>query len=170
MRGFVEDKITMAKNLQIHLAIFDVDGVLTDGTKLYYEDGTVSKVFHDQDSYGLQLLKGNGVEVAIVSSDERVNSKWAEHQKLPFWRSDDKARTVKQLLDNYKCDLSQTSFMGDDLRDIEAMRLVPYSIAPANAVAEVRNVAKYFLQKAGGSGAVREAVELILRINGDDDT
>lgn len=160
----------MAKNLQICLAIFDVDGVLTDGTKLYYEDGTVSKVFNDQDSYGLQLLKENGVEVAIVSSDERVNLKWAEHQKFPFWRSDDKAGMVKRLLDNYKCDLGQTSFMGDDLRDIEAMKLVPYSIAPANAVAEVRDVAKYCLQKAGGSGAVREAVEIILRINGDNDT
>ncbi|MCL6518712.1 MAG: HAD hydrolase family protein [Armatimonadetes bacterium] len=149
----------------IKIAFFDVDGVLTDGTKFYHEDGTVSKLFHDQDSTGLRMLTQNGVEVIIISADERVNRNWAEHQSLPFYCTADKAETVAELLDKKGYDGKSAAFVGDDLRDLEAMKLVRYSMAPANASQQVRRVARFRLRRAGGSGAGREAAELILRIN-----
>ncbi|MDI6827750.1 MAG: hypothetical protein QME62_04620, partial [Armatimonadota bacterium] len=87
-----------ANQNRIKIAFFDVDGVLTDGTKLYNEDGTVSKIFHDQDSTGLKLLVEKGVDVIIISADERVNKNWAEHQGLPFYCTADKAKTVAKIL------------------------------------------------------------------------
>ncbi len=153
---------------KISIAFFDVDGVLTDGTKNYYQDGSVSKSFHDQDSYGLKELRKSGVEVFIISEDERVNRVWAEHQQIPFVLSEDKVKTIMDLLKRKEYSPIQAVFIGDEIRDMEAMKLVKYSMAPQNAAKDVKNIAWRTLQRFGGQGAVREAVEIIIKINSGD--
>lgn len=155
----------MNQPCRIRLAFFDIDGVLTDGTKLYHEDGTVSKRFHDRDSFGLRLLTEHGVDVILMSADERVNRTWAERQNLPFLCTEDKAEMVRAVLAQRGCNAREAAFVGDELRDLEAMKLVHHSIAPANAASEVRDAAQHRLTKVGGHGAAREAVELILKFN-----
>ncbi len=151
--------------LKIRIAFFDVDGVLTDGTKSYYQDGSVSKIFHDQDSYGLKQLEKLGVEILMISEDKRVNRVWAEHQKIDFILSNDKSKTVCDILQKKGYLPIQSAFVGDEIRDMEAMKLVKYSMAPQNAAEEVKNIAWRTLQRFGGQGAVREAVEIIIKIN-----
>ncbi|MFC1480293.1 KdsC family phosphatase [Candidatus Omnitrophota bacterium] len=153
------------KKPEIRIAFFDVDGVLTDGTKSYYQDGTVSKVFHDQDSYGLKQLKNAGVEVYLISEDKRVNQAWAEYQKIPFLLSKDKVVSMSAILKEKGYSPAEAAYIGDEIRDLGAMKLVKYSIAPKNAVKRVKKVAWKVLQRTGGQGAVREAAEIIIKIN-----
>lgn len=150
---------------KISVVFFDVDGVLTDGTKSYYQDGSVSKIFHDQDSYGLRQLRNSGVEVYLISEDKRVNQAWAEHQKIPFILSKNKVVSVKKILNDKGCSTTEVAYIGDEIRDLDAMKLVKYSIAPQNAVKEVKTIAWKVLQRTGGQGVAREAAEIILKIN-----
>lgn len=151
--------------LKIRIVFVDVDGVLTDGTKSYHENGSVSKIFHDQDSAGLKLLLGTGVEICIISADDRVNELWSKHQNLPFIESNDKSKTITEYLSEKNYSNEQAAFIGDELRDLQAMKIVKYSFAPTNAVKEVVKIAWKVLKRKGGDGAVREAVDLIMKIN-----
>lgn len=156
------------KHGDIKALFVDVDGILTDGTKLYHSDGTVSKRFHDHDSTGLKLLfQKYKIQVFIISEDQRVNKKWAEHQGLPFYHSTDKLKTLKQVLKEINVYPEDTGYIGDDLRDLNAMKYVGFPISPANACAEVRKLCKdnpqgILLKLCGGNGAVREAIQKIL--------
>ena len=155
----------MEKKLKISIAFFDVDGVLTDGTKSYYQDGSVSKVFHDHDSYGLKQLKKTGVEVYLISEDKRVNQAWAEYQKIPFLLSKNKVASIRDMLKSKGYSPAEVVYVGDEIRDLEVMKSVRYSIAPKNAVKEIKKIAWKVLERTGGQGVVREAAEIILKIN-----
>jgi 3-deoxy-D-manno-octulosonate 8-phosphate phosphatase (KDO 8-P phosphatase) len=153
----------------IKLIIVDVDGVLTDGTVLVGASGEPTKRFHVHDGLGLRLAMLAGKTVALMTSAgsegvlrraeqlgiervyQYVADKGAEYEKL---------RDELGLRDNEVC------FMGDDVIDLPAMMRAGLPVAPADAVEEVRAIAALVTTRPGGRGAVREAVEHILKDEG----
>jgi 3-deoxy-D-manno-octulosonate 8-phosphate phosphatase (KDO 8-P phosphatase) len=144
----------------------DVDGTLTDGTITYAADGSELKSFHARDGAGIKLLPRAGITPAIVSGrDSAVTARRATELgvKEVFQGVADKAAAVETLRRRLGVRADEVAFMGDDLSDIPPMRAAAFSAAPADADAEVRRVASYVCRLPGGRGAVREAIESLLR-------
>lgn len=161
---------------QIRLVGFDVDGVLTDnGVYLgTLEDRTVEfKRFHIQDGLGLKLLQLAGLRVALVSGrPSRATDARARELRLDAVLQDAGARKLplfEDLLRSHDLAWDHAAFVGDDLADLPLLRRVALPIAVANAVPDVRQVARYVTAAAGGSGAAREVADLILHSRGDWD-
>lgn len=150
---------------RIRLAVFDVDGVFTDGTFLMDEDGRESKRFHTQDGFGIRRLLDAGFEVAIITGRRSgtVTSRMDELEvKHVIQGCRDKLSALRNLCDSIGVGLHETAYVGDDIPDLAVMQAVALPIAVANAVAEVRAAASYVTNAAGGSGAVREVCDLIV--------
>lgn len=162
---------------RIRLAVFDVDGVFTDGRLRYGARppelgggfGEVQKVFHVRDGHGVKRLRAAGVEVAVISGRDSplVSARMAElgvahvHQG-----SDDKLPVLEALLARLGVDAAAACFCGDDEPDLAPMRAVGLAVAPADAHAGVRAVAGWVLEARGGRGAVRELCDGLLAARG----
>jgi 3-deoxy-D-manno-octulosonate 8-phosphate phosphatase (KDO 8-P phosphatase) len=158
-----EDARTRAA--KIRLAVFDVDGVLTDGTLTYDDRGGEYKTFHTHDGLGLKLLQQAGITVAVISArnSDTVAMRMRELGiKHVYQGSDDKLRVLQELLQILQVDKTQTAYTGDDLPDVPPMRLAGLAVAVQNAVASVKQCAHWVTAKPGGHGAVREVCEYIL--------
>lgn len=156
----------------IRLAIFDVDGVMTDGRLYYSERGEELKVFDVRDGHGLKMLQDSGVRLALLTSrSSRAVALRAENLgiSLVYQGVADKLAAFGELLRELRLDDAAASFMGDDLIDLPVLRRCGLALTVADAVAEVRDVAHYVTRAGGGRGAVREACELILRAQGSLD-
>ena len=150
----------------IRLVIFDIDGVFTDGTLYYNERGEQSKAFNVQDGFGIKLLQGSGVKVAIITAkttaiiELRAAQLGIEHVYQGY---EIKLPAYQEILKKLKLTNEQVCYVGDDLPDLPIIQLVGLSLAVANAVAVVREHADCTTNKAGGHGAVREICEFIMR-------
>ena len=157
---------------RIKLAIFDVDGVLTDGRLWYAEDGHELKSFHAHDGLGLKRLRENGIEVAIITAriSHLVAKRMAELGVLHVYQGQhDKRACFDELLHALKLNADQCSYTGDDLPDLCVMSAVGLAIAVANAHPSVSAHAHWQTQREGGSGAVREVCDLLLEAQGKAD-
>jgi 3-deoxy-D-manno-octulosonate 8-phosphate phosphatase (KDO 8-P phosphatase) len=146
-----------------------VDGVLTDGTILYTEEGGESKAFNTQDGLGLRLLQDAGVGVGLITARlSRAVAKRAADLGFAhlYAGREDKAAAYQEVLEKTGLKPAQTAYMGDDLLDLPVLLKVGCSFAPANAVPEVRQRVHYTTARAGGHGAVREVCEMILEARG----
>jgi len=151
---------------RIRLLILDVDGVLTDGGLLYGASGEETKRFHVHDGLALVAARKAGLQVAVLSSraSAAVTRRMTElgvsevHQGVG-----DKASALGALCERLGVPMSAVAMMGDDLPDLAAMGRVGLALAPANAVAEVKRAAHWVARRRGGDGAVREAVEMLLK-------
>jgi len=156
----------------IRCLVLDVDGVLTDGRLYYDEDGRSQRVFHVQDGIAIEWFQSLGGVLAILSgkSSPAVAIR-AAHLGIRhvIQGSRDKLADLKGLLSQASVAPEETAFMGDDLPDLPAMRACGLAIAPANAVEPVRSAAGLVTRRPGGEGAVREALEHLMRLNGDWD-
>lgn len=158
---------------QISLAVFDVDGVFTDGSIIYSSGYGEIKIFHAHDGLGLKLLKKAGCNIAIVSSRESeiVTERFRElgieeiHQK-----QNNKANILIELMNKFKLERSNIAYTGDDLVDMSAMKLSGLAIAVANAHSLVKEAADWVTTNKGGEGAVREVCDLILKAQGKLDS
>lgn len=157
-----------SKNLKldsIKLVVTDCDGVLTDGGMYYTEKGDELKKFNTKDGMGLQRLKEAGIKRGIITGeDTQIVVNRAEKLKLDYlYRGvKDKFSVLQEIVEREGITLNETAYIGDDCNDLECIREAGLGIAVADAVYEVREAADYVLKTKGGSGAVREAVELIL--------
>lgn len=154
---------------RIRLAVFDVDGVLTDGTLWYAADGHELKAFHTHDGLGLKRLLANGIEVAVITArlSRVVTERMAELGIAHVYQDQkDKRACLAQLLRALKITPQQAAYTGDDLPDLSAMQDVGLAIAVANAHPWVRERAHLHTRLAGGHGAVREVCDLILGAQG----
>ncbi len=150
---------------KIRLAVFDIDGVLTDGTLTYDDRGVEYKSFHTHDGLGLKLLQQAGVTVAVISArnSDIVARRMRElGVKHVYQGSDDKLRVLRALLQTLAMDKSEVAYTGDDLPDVPPMRLAGLAIAVQNAVATVKQYAHWITDKSGGHGAAREICDYIL--------
>ncbi len=149
----------------IRLAIFDVDGVLTDGRLYLLPDGQEMKVFHASDGLGLKRLLAAGIEVALISGrDSAVVAERAAALgiKHVYQGHEDKLPVFEELLVATGTTSAQTAYAGDDLPDLPVIRAAGLGIAVANAPDEVQAAANLVTQRRGGEGAVREICELLL--------
>ena len=159
----------LARAARVKLALFDVDGVLTDGHLLYSDDGREFKAFHVHDGLGLKRLIANGIEVGIITSrmSHMVTERTAELGIAHVYQGkDDKLACYEQLIHALRLEPQQTSYCGDDLPDLRVMLRVGLSIAVANAHPFVSERAHWRTQLRGGEGAVREVCDLLLAAQG----
>jgi 3-deoxy-D-manno-octulosonate 8-phosphate phosphatase (KDO 8-P phosphatase) len=153
----------------IRCVVFDVDGVLTDGRLYYGERHEPLRAFHVHDGFAIHWLARLDLTPVILTgkSSTGVEARAAE-LGIPhvIQGSRDKLADLKALLSRLGLELEQVAMIGDDLPDLPVLRACGYAIAVANAVPEVKAVARHVTEKAGGEGAVREALEHLLRGDG----
>jgi len=150
----------------LRLAVFDVDGVFTDGRLIYSSAGEETKVFHVRDGLGIKRLQASGVEVAIISgrASDAVSLRMEELGVRHVFQGDhDKLPLFERLLGELGCSARQTAFMGDDLPDLSVMREVGLAACPADAVAAVAELCHWQARSCGGRGAVREFCEFVIQ-------
>jgi 3-deoxy-D-manno-octulosonate 8-phosphate phosphatase (KDO 8-P phosphatase) len=158
-----------APTRRIRLFAMDVDGTLTDGTITYTADGVELKSFHARDGAGIKLLPRVDIAPAIVTgrASAAVSRRAEElgiHDVLQGVA--DKATALDEVRRRHDLPWEAVAFVGDDLSDIPPMRRAGWSAAPADADPEVRRIAAYVCEQRGGRGAVREAIEVLLRAQG----
>ena len=156
----------------IKLAIFDVDGVLTDGRLYFLVDGSEFKTFNTLDGHGIKMLIASGVRTAIISGrktpvvERRAQNLGIQHL---YQGREDKLDVLNELLAELDLDYTQVAFLGDDLPDLPVIRRVGLGMAVASADAFVRQNAHGVTRARGGEGAAREFCELIMRAQGSLD-
>ncbi|HZZ92522.1 MAG TPA: HAD-IIIA family hydrolase [Usitatibacter sp.] len=153
----------------VRLAIFDVDGVLTDGTLFIGAQGEVAKPFNILDGHGVKMLQHAGIATAIISgrSSEAVAFRARELSiENVIQGCADKVADFERLRARLAVDAQACSFMGDDLPDLAVMQRCGFAVAVANAVDAVKQAAHYVTQASGGRGAVREFCDFVLRARG----
>ena len=154
---------------KITVFIFDIDGVLTDGTILVMDDGLQARRMHIKDGFALQLAAKNGYRILIISGG---NSPQVVNRLEKLGITDvhmsvlDKKILITDYIQNNNLVAEQVLYMGDDLPDLPAMASVGLSCCPADAVNEVREVVQYVSPISGGFGCVRDVIEKVLKLNG----
>jgi len=150
---------------RLKLMIFDVDGVMTDGTLYYSERGEELKAFNIQDGQGVKMLKQYGMEVALITGrrsravELRAANLGITHL---FQGAEDKRGAYAALLEQLGLATGQSGYMGDDLVDLPLLIRCGFAATVAAAPAAVRSRSHYIARAAGGHGAVREVCEFIL--------
>lgn len=154
-----------ARAAAIRLAVFDVDGVMTNGRLYLGPDGAEFKSMHIRDGLGLKRLQAVDITPAAISGRP---SRAVEDRLLDlglqyiYMDTEDKLAAFEGLLDDLGLDAAQAAVMGDDLPDLPLMQRAGLALAVPNAVPEVRDAADWVSAAPGGAGAVREACELLI--------
>lgn len=154
---------------RIKLMVFDVDGVLTDGSLWYGEQGEMFKRFNAQDGHGLKMLATSGIKVALVTGREGpiVDRRAAELGLGDVVQNvRDKAAVLTELVARYHLTLEESGFMGDDLIDLPAMQRAGFAASVPDAPAYMAQASHWVATKPGGKGAARECCDLILAAQG----
>ena len=150
----------------IRLILSDVDGVLTDGGIVYDNQGIEAKRFHVRDGMGIRLWQKAGYRFGLIThrSSQIVKMRVAE-LGIGILRQgiDDKLAAMRGILEELRLSPSQVCYLGDDLPDMPVVRAVGLGVAMADACPELCQEAHYVTTAPGGSGAVRETIELILK-------
>jgi len=162
-----EEALARARN--VRLAIFDVDGVMTDGTLYIGASGEAFKAFNILDGHGVKMLQSAGVAAAIISgrSSEAVAQRARELAIAHVVQgAADKVAAFEALRAKLALAAEACAFVGDDLPDLDVMRRCGLAVAVAGAADDVKAAAHYVTRAGGGRGAVREFCELVLRAQG----
>ncbi len=153
----------------VRFLVLDVDGVLTDGSIIVDDLGIEAKRFHVRDGFAITAAQKVGLKIGVLTgrNTRAVNLRTLElHIGYVLQGATDKGSGLAELCEKAGVGLEQTAFMGDDLLDLPALRRCGFPIAVADAVDEVREVARFVTAARGGRGAVREAIEHILEAQG----
>jgi 3-deoxy-D-manno-octulosonate 8-phosphate phosphatase (KDO 8-P phosphatase) len=153
----------------VRLAIFDVDGVLTDGTLFIGPQGEIAKPFNILDGHGVKMLQHAGIATAIISGRSSEAVAWRARELAiahVVQGCADKVADFERLRAALGIDAQACSFMGDDLPDLAVMQRCGFAVAVANAVDAVKDAAHYVTRASGGRGAVREFCDFVLRARG----
>jgi 3-deoxy-D-manno-octulosonate 8-phosphate phosphatase (KDO 8-P phosphatase) len=153
----------------IKLVVFDVDGVLTDGSLYLGDDGLEHKAFHSRDGHGMKMLQETGVEIAIITGrTSRVVELRMESLgiRYTYQGQHDKLPAFDQLCQQLGLDTAQVAYVGDDIVDLPIMSRVGLAIAVADAHPLVKEHAHWQTAACGGRGAARDVCELVMRAQG----
>ncbi|KGO33559.1 MAG: HAD hydrolase family protein [Desulfoprunum sp.] len=164
-----ESLVVREKAKEIQILLLDVDGVMTDGTIHYSGDKDEGKSFNTQDGFGLRLLQEAGLDAGLITARRSgAVARRADELKLryTYQGSSNKLATLNEILKTSGFKPYQIAYMGDDWLDLCLLSRVGLALAPANAVAAVKETAHYVTSRPGGAGAVREACEVILEAKG----
>jgi 3-deoxy-D-manno-octulosonate 8-phosphate phosphatase (KDO 8-P phosphatase) len=160
----MQDLIKKAKN--IRLVIFDVDGVLTDGSLIYGPHGNELKAFHVSDGMGIRMLQKSHIEIGIITArrSEAVTQRMQDLEiQHVYQHCADKVPAYEQIKQQLQLNDSQIAYMGDDLPDLPLLRRAGLAITVPNASQIIQQHAHWVTKAKGGKGAVREACDFILK-------
>jgi 3-deoxy-D-manno-octulosonate 8-phosphate phosphatase (KDO 8-P phosphatase) len=154
----------------IQLLLLDVDGVLTDGSIIYSDEDSETKVFNVKDGFGLKLVMAAGIKVGLVTG----RTSRALHRRCRdlgiryiYDGVQQKAPLLDKIITETGVGAANTAFIGDDLPDLPLMRRIGLSIAVADAHEVVRDYSEWITSAPGGRGAVREVCDALLKARGD---
>jgi 3-deoxy-D-manno-octulosonate 8-phosphate phosphatase (KDO 8-P phosphatase) len=160
----------LARAAKVRLFIFDVDGVLTDGSLTYGAEGEMVKTFNVHDGLGIKLLQEAGIKTAIISA-RRTPIVLARAKDLGIdyvhQGGHDKLTPFKAMLEQLGITEEQVAFIGDDVVDLPILGRAGLAVSVPNGRPEVHARAHWITEAAGGRGAVREACEFVLRATGN---
>lgn len=153
---------------QVTTFVFDMDGVLTDGTLFVFDNDQLVRRMHIKDGYALQLAIKKGYRVVVISGSssdavaKRLN-RLGVHDV--FMKEENKEACLQQYIQKHNVKTNELLFMGDDIPDYRAMKIVGLPCAPADAVPEIKEIATYISPYSGGMGCVRDVIEKVLKLN-----
>lgn len=156
--------------------VFDVDGVLTDGSLLLLPDGLMARTMNIKDGYALQLAVKKGYRIVIISggNSNEVKERLARLGIIDIWMQvTDKTKVLRDVIKAHGLSKEEILYMGDDLPDIEVMRLAGLPCCPADAVQEIKEASVYTSHVNGGEGCVRDVIEKVMKLRshwGEDTT
>lgn len=151
----------------IQLIVYDFDGVLTDNRVILREDGLESVVVNRSDGLAISIIKDMGLKQIILTTEEnKVVEVRAHKLGLPVIKGvNEKKRAVLTYCHENEINLENVVYIGNDVNDLEAMKVVGYPVCPSDAYREIRNVSKEVLETKGGFGVVREFLGKIQESN-----
>jgi len=153
----------------INVFVFDIDGVLTDGSLLVMDGGLMIRRMQVKDGYALQLAVKRGYSIFVISGGtspqvkERLSKLGVENVYMPI---DNKLEKLKELIDKYQLQKEEILYMGDDIPDLEVMQYCGLACCPADAVSEIKTISKYISPLKGGEGCVRDVIEKVMKLQG----
>ena len=162
----MENVELIEKLKNIKLLAMDVDGTLTDSAMYYSANGEELKRFHTRDGMAMNLLRKDGIDTAIITSeDSKIVMSRAMKLNIEHIIMDcrNKSTALRDLADQLELSLKEIAFIGDDINDYYVMKIAGVSACPAGATELILETADYICNKNGGNGAVREFAELILK-------
>jgi len=164
------DKSYKARLKNMTTFIFDVDGVLTDGSVLVSSDGELLRTMNVKDGYALKTAVRKGYNVCIITGGNNPGVK-IRLQGLGikdfYMNAHLKAEHLEEFLETNNINPNNVLFMGDDMPDIPAMKMVALPCCPQDAVPQVKEVAEYVSHRNGGAGCARDIIEQVLKVRGD---
>jgi len=154
----------------INTFVFDIDGVMTDGSLLVTDTGDLLRSMNIRDGYATELAVKKGYHVWVISGGKqeapairlRKLGVTEAHIAVP-----DKKKLLLELFDKYKVNPEHTLYMGDDIPDYAVMQLCGLATCPNDAAPEIKSVAQYISPFKGGAGCVRDVIEKVLKLKGD---
>ena len=153
---------------QIKTFIFDVDGVLTDGTVLVLENELVRKM-NVKDGYALKIAIDAGYNICIISGGSNENVRFRLKDlgiKDVYLGAHNKIEQYQEYINRYNLKPGNILYMGDDIPDYPVMELVGLACCPKDAASEIQQISNYVSQKNGGEGCVRDVIEQVLKVQG----
>jgi len=154
---------------KISCFVFDVDGVLTDGSLILLPTGEQVRTMNIRDGYAMQHAVKQGYRIIIISGGKseavktRLNGLGITDVYLG---NETKDKTLIEVMNNYGLKTEQVLYMGDDVPDISAMKLCGLPTCPADAAPEIKEISLYISDRKGGQGCVRDIIEQTLRLHG----
>ena len=151
---------------EIKMFLTDCDGCLTDGGMYYSEKGDELKKFNTRDGMGFALLRERGIITGIITSESvELNRRRAEKLQLDILVSgcNNKKEMILKICKERNISLANVCYIGDDINDLEVLKMVGFGCVPADAMSKVKNVAKYIAFSNGGNGVIREVADKILK-------
>ena len=155
---------------KIRAFVFDVDGVLTDGTLLVLDDGQMARKMNIKDGYALQLAIKKNYHVLVVSGgmSDAVRLRLGKLGiKEVHMNILNKEKIIREFMETHSLSKEQVLYMGDDIPDLSPMKFVGLATCPVDAVPEIRSIAAYISPVGGGLGCARDVIEKVLKLNDD---
>ena len=150
----------------IELILSDVDGVMTDGGITYDNQGIETKTFHVRDGMGIKLWQKTGHRFGVITArSSHIVKLRMEELGVDYIRqgSEQKLNAAQQIITELELQPDNVCYIGDDLTDVALMKAVGMSVSVADAAEDVKKMADYVTKSAGGTGAIRELIEMILK-------
>lgn len=159
----------LEKFIPVNTLVFDMDGVLTDGSLLVMPDGEWVRKMNIKDGYVLQLAAKMGYRVIVITGSYSAPVEQRLHKlgiRMVHQRVSDKLQLLKYLMAEHQLVPEQLMYMGDDIPDMEPMRHCGLSCCPADAARDILAMADYISPVNGGEGCVRDVIEKLMRVQG----
>ena len=154
----------------INTFIFDVDGVLTDGSIQISTNGELLRTMNIKDGYAMKYAREKNYTICVISggNNEGVRTRLKGLGITDIYLGcPDKVEQMEEFFDIYDIDPQNVLYMGDDLPDLYAMKKVGMPCCPQDAAAEIKEISKYISHKKGGKGCVRDVIEQVLKVQGN---